>query len=252
MENINKENFFNGIKDQYPLAHHLFLAWIDEWKKSVGFNYLVNPAFESRHISGHAETRLTADTPTKFHDLPFDMQYGVFVKFLTSCHYREFKLEMPFMRGLLTECFRVLEYKIQSGKLDKPKEYDWAFEAKMDILFQEFEKFLLEVSGCTIIQDIPLYCWVFLKQQDWRDLKADELPQLPFPHFNIDGQRTYLKHGGRYLILQQYGVNESIAWPSCFWFTTPGELVDIKNIGRELSDRKQFSIHYPYMHFFTL
>jgi len=61
-EALTKENFFNNIKLWYPDALQDFCAWIDEYKKEIGWNALFG-----EHV--------------KFHDLPFDMQHGIMARY---------------------------------------------------------------------------------------------------------------------------------------------------------------------------
>jgi hypothetical protein len=60
--NLDKENFWNPLKEKYPEAIEHFCNWIDEYKKEVGWNQLFG-----EHI--------------KFHDLPYDMQNGILARF---------------------------------------------------------------------------------------------------------------------------------------------------------------------------
>lgn len=61
MENLNKENFWNALHDQYPEAVERFCKWIDDYKKEVGWSDL----FQGQ----------------KFHDIPFEMQNGIIARF---------------------------------------------------------------------------------------------------------------------------------------------------------------------------
>jgi hypothetical protein len=62
MENLNKENFWNELRELYPEAVDHFCKWIDEYKKEVKW------------------LDLFADG-IKFHDIPFDMQNGIIARF---------------------------------------------------------------------------------------------------------------------------------------------------------------------------
>jgi hypothetical protein len=60
--NLNKENFWNPLKEKYPEAVEHFCNWIDEYKKEVGWEKIFGA-----HV--------------KFHDLPYDMQNGILARF---------------------------------------------------------------------------------------------------------------------------------------------------------------------------
>ena len=60
--NLNKENFWNALKEQYPEAVEHFCNWIDAYKNEVGWDALFAPGI-------------------KFHDIPYDMQNGIIARF---------------------------------------------------------------------------------------------------------------------------------------------------------------------------
>lgn len=62
MKNLNNENFFNEMQLLYPLSMSKFRSFIDEYKKKNNWNEL----FGAR---------------VKFHDIPIDMQMGVFMAY---------------------------------------------------------------------------------------------------------------------------------------------------------------------------
>lgn len=68
---LTKENFWNEIMNQYPNATKCFCDWIDEYKKAANWSQLFN---ESCHAAGKP----------KFHDIPYDMQVGIWIKFATD------------------------------------------------------------------------------------------------------------------------------------------------------------------------
>src|SRR5687768_11595223 len=70
MQNLNKENFFNEIGKKYPQALAHFNQWIDEYKKEVGWDELFGNVYRPDHSD-----------EIKFHDLPYDMQNGIFARF---------------------------------------------------------------------------------------------------------------------------------------------------------------------------
>jgi hypothetical protein len=81
MENLNKENFWDDIKERYPQAVELFCNWIDKYKEEVGWDRLfANGQYfmEPERNGGHR-------IDTKFHDLPFEMQNGILARFDIEC-----------------------------------------------------------------------------------------------------------------------------------------------------------------------
>jgi mRNA-degrading endonuclease HigB of HigAB toxin-antitoxin module len=82
-ENLTKENFFNEAMEKYPKATKLFCEWIDEYKKAVGWQKLFNRAFNQSNIkrAGNGEIYSTDFSTPKFHDLPYEMQQGIWIRF---------------------------------------------------------------------------------------------------------------------------------------------------------------------------
>lgn len=68
MENLNKENFWNRMKEQQPLATKMFCEWIDEYKKIVGWDAMFGNIFPT-------------EKKIKFHDIPYEMQMGIMNRF---------------------------------------------------------------------------------------------------------------------------------------------------------------------------
>ena len=104
-ENLNKENFWNELKENYPDAFEHFLAWIDEYKKLVEWDKLFAEG-------------------VKFHDVPLEIQAGILARYGTEmqlyedCHpafrkgYGEVMKEYPNQtRRLFTEAQRSIERK---------------------------------------------------------------------------------------------------------------------------------------------
>lgn len=72
MKNLNKENFWNRVYADYPMATQAFCDWIDAYKQETGW---------------------TAKAPNiKFHDLPIEMQVGILQRFFTektnACYFK--------------------------------------------------------------------------------------------------------------------------------------------------------------------
>lgn len=66
MNNLNKENFWDEMEEKYPAAMHVFKGWIDLYKKEVKWDELFGEDILD---------------PVKFHDIPFDMQVGILMRF---------------------------------------------------------------------------------------------------------------------------------------------------------------------------
>jgi hypothetical protein len=62
IENVNKENLFNEMMERYPKATQLFCDWVDDYKHRVGWTGFIPKA--------------------KFHDLPGEMQIGIWFAFV--------------------------------------------------------------------------------------------------------------------------------------------------------------------------
>lgn len=81
-QNLTKENFWDEMMTKYPVAMDDFCKFIDEYMVKNNWSRLFNPAYRETHISGHAETLLTAKSAPKYHDLPLAMQTGIFFEFM--------------------------------------------------------------------------------------------------------------------------------------------------------------------------
>ncbi len=64
-ENLGKENFWDPFMKKCPDAVGKFCKWIDQYKESVSWKTLFQ-----EHV--------------KFHDVPFEMQYGILIDFLSD------------------------------------------------------------------------------------------------------------------------------------------------------------------------
>jgi hypothetical protein len=65
IQNLTKENFWNRMMEQYPNATKKFCDWIDEYKVSVNWAILFGAKI-------------------KFHDLPYEMQVGIWFSYALS------------------------------------------------------------------------------------------------------------------------------------------------------------------------
>jgi hypothetical protein len=74
MKNLNKENFWDEMELKYPVAMHVFKGWIDQYKKEVNWDRL----FRERYL----DEMCGIDAPApEFHNIPFDMQIGILMRF---------------------------------------------------------------------------------------------------------------------------------------------------------------------------
>ena len=77
MDSLTKENFWNELHAKYPQAVDKFCKWIDEYKKEVDWGHLI-----LHFPHGHQKAGL----PRKFHDLPFDIQIGILMRYIEEHH----------------------------------------------------------------------------------------------------------------------------------------------------------------------
>lgn len=61
-DNLNKENTWNRLDQEYPKAMEVFNDWLDGYKERVKWK--------------------TMFFKTKFHDMPFELQFGVLIQFM--------------------------------------------------------------------------------------------------------------------------------------------------------------------------
>lgn len=69
MNNLNRQNFFNNLVEKFPIPMADFYKWIDRYKEQVGWNQILG-------------NELTGSP--KFHDLPFELQYGVLLRYFSE------------------------------------------------------------------------------------------------------------------------------------------------------------------------
>lgn len=80
---LTKENFFNEMMEQFPNATKLFCDWIDEYKKMVNWNKLFNDTYSQNNIkrASNGEICSIDFSAPKFHELPYDIQAGIWIRF---------------------------------------------------------------------------------------------------------------------------------------------------------------------------
>ncbi len=87
MENkLTKENCFNELLEKYPVTHAKFLAWVDAYKVEVGWEKLFNPNYKMIRVQTDQSDQgfIIEGVNPKFHELPYDMQYGIIMRFLAE------------------------------------------------------------------------------------------------------------------------------------------------------------------------
>lgn len=89
-EHLTKENFFNEMFSTYPKACKLFCDWIDEYKKLVNWDGLfLNGSPAAKQI--------------KFHDVPYEFQQGIWIRFAEETLNDHFEQPEYFYTGDLEE-----------------------------------------------------------------------------------------------------------------------------------------------------
>jgi hypothetical protein len=86
MEDLTKENFWDECFEKYPDATKEFCEWIDGYKASVNWEELFAPGI-------------------KFHDIPGEMQCGIWVEFIIStgaCSYEVDWVETELSEEIMT------------------------------------------------------------------------------------------------------------------------------------------------------
>lgn len=77
-QTLNKENFFNEMMEKYPKATGHFCEWIDEYKKAVNWNALFGGNTSGLKPKNNIRV---GKTPPKFHEIPYAMQYGIWIEY---------------------------------------------------------------------------------------------------------------------------------------------------------------------------
>lgn len=74
MQNLSKDNYFDRLMQKYPKAMELFRMWVDRYKTTVDWKTLF---CDDKIIPLSREN-------VKFHDLPYELQYGVILRFFAE------------------------------------------------------------------------------------------------------------------------------------------------------------------------
>ncbi len=122
MEKLTKENFWNDLNARYPKGMKVFCDWIDEYKKRVNWNQLFRNgpflSFENDEIT----KPIQGEQNVKFHDIPGEMQIGIYIQFLSDINRDELTvigLDTDTWRAHITECIEWLHERTP----DPVKEY---------------------------------------------------------------------------------------------------------------------------------
>lgn len=78
-DSLTKENFWKATMEQFPKSTKLFYDWIDEYKKASNWD----------NLFGAHETKMNGSLvcmgyAPKFHELPYDMQAGIWIRFVND------------------------------------------------------------------------------------------------------------------------------------------------------------------------
>ncbi len=76
--NLNRVQFFDPLHEKCPASVDVFCKWIDKYKKAAGWNKLFNSDSNWQDSDGK-----NAPAP-KFHDLPWEMQFGILLNFFSD------------------------------------------------------------------------------------------------------------------------------------------------------------------------
>ena len=68
-DSLTKENFWNDLQAKCPKQMLIFCEWIDQYKKRINWNNY-RKYIESDNL-----------IEIKYHDLPIEMQFGIFLRF---------------------------------------------------------------------------------------------------------------------------------------------------------------------------
>lgn len=99
MNNLNKENFFDAMSEKYPKAMYNFCNWIDGYKAENNWDRL----FNAGKLNPGGETLVTH--APKFHDLPYEMQFGILIRYCTETFAEEGNwIDLNEMRELFESC----------------------------------------------------------------------------------------------------------------------------------------------------
>jgi hypothetical protein len=105
---LTKPHFWDIAMKHCPLAMAKMCEWIDTYKRQVSWHLLFANRAKCRSRSCRPEY-------VKFHDLPFDIQYGILLRFFHEHEVQVFfmYMEEPFSRGAqitqIAHCLTVLE-----------------------------------------------------------------------------------------------------------------------------------------------
>lgn len=78
MENLDKEMFWTPLMKECPKVVDNFCNWIDEYKKRVKWDELFHN-YSPAHVEGSDASEGDEEMHmVKFHDIPYEMQHGIF------------------------------------------------------------------------------------------------------------------------------------------------------------------------------
>lgn len=86
MDSLTKENTWNALEAKYPKAFAHFSEWMDNYKKEVNWDKLFNNLVDPEMLKDLKPYAKDGDVATKFHDLPFELQIGVLLRYMAEHH----------------------------------------------------------------------------------------------------------------------------------------------------------------------
>lgn len=75
-QNLTLENFWNDLYKNHPAGTKVFCDWIDKYKAENNWNVLFNGKFKV------IESDKSIHSSPKYHDLPWAMQFGIWIEFM--------------------------------------------------------------------------------------------------------------------------------------------------------------------------
>lgn len=116
MKSISKEEF-EEIGGKYPLAYDHFRTWIDSYKASVNWHHLFN--------SDCYDNWNGLTTAPKFHELPFEIQFGILAKFMIEIFHDDhilLQLDIHQIKKRMSQALYHLQKKLEA--LEMKQELD--------------------------------------------------------------------------------------------------------------------------------
>jgi hypothetical protein len=116
VDSLSKENFWNALKVACPNIMDVFGKWIDSYKSKVAWDQIFHT--EDCKCNGY----------TKYHDIPIEMQIGIFIKFTRDCQLPHFNMVAMWnnIPRAMVEWFEQAEVFLFTN----PNQYDYLCKSK--------------------------------------------------------------------------------------------------------------------------